>query len=312
MFKGNVNLAVGLFVTSALVLAAAFAMWFAGTRGGEPMTRYSVLFERDVSGLSLGGPVYFMGVQVGQVVDMGIETRDRAIQVRVDIDITADTPIDAGSYASLTPQGITGVNVINIASEPGDKGPLQATPGFEYPLIPVRQTGLSALLAQAPDTISKLNALLDQANDLLGEANRAAVARTLAHVERISETVAGEADAIAALPAELRSLVTASRATVADIRSLIGDARPDITVTLEQLRDTSASLSTLTQRFDRWFDENEPEIQHFIDNGLAQAPELMMDLRAALRELQKLLSQLQDDPSQLIHRPPDNALEADP
>jgi phospholipid/cholesterol/gamma-HCH transport system substrate-binding protein len=311
MFKGNSNLAVGLFVSIALAGVAAFSMWLAGTRGTEATERYSILFERDVSGLSLGGPVYFMGVSVGRVADMGLISDDR-IKVRVDIDVAADAPIDAGSFAALAAQGITGVNVINIGSEPGDQGPLQRTEGFEYPLIPVRHTGLSALLAQAPDTISKLNALLDQANELLGEANRAAVGRMLAHVETVAAALAENREAVAALPGEMRALVSAARVTVGELRDTLGSLRPDLSATLSQLNETAANLAQLTHRVDAWLIENEPEFQHFINNGLGQAPELMFDLRGTLRELQKLLLQLQEDPSQLIHRPPDDSLEVQP
>jgi len=311
VFKGNNNLAVGLFVSMALASVAAFSMWFAGTKGSEPTERYSMLFERDVSGLSLGGPVYFMGVQVGRVADMGIVSGAR-ILIRVDIDVASDTPIDSGSYATLTAQGITGVNVINIATEPGDHGPLEKIEGFDHPLIPVRQTGLSALLASAPDTISKINALLDQANDLLGEVNRAAIARTLGSVDSLAGALAAEREDFAALPGEIRQLVTSSTGAVDDVRATLADIRPDLTDTVTQIRDTASSLAQLSHRFDRWLEENDPEFQHFIDNGLGQVPELILDMRTTLRELQKLLSQLQDDPSQLIHRPPDNALELEP
>ncbi|MEJ8569323.1 MlaD family protein [Elongatibacter sediminis] len=311
MFKGNNNLAVGLFVTLALAAVAVFSMWFAGTKGSEPTERYSILFQRDVSGLSLGGPVYFMGVQVGRVADMGIISDD-TIRVRVDIDVAADTPIDTGSFASLTAQGITGVNVINIASEPGEQGPLQRTEGFDHPLIPVRQTGLSALLAQAPDTISKLNAVLDRANELLGDANRASMTNALANVETLTAALAANPDDLAQLPGEMRSLVAESRALVQEVDQTVGDIRPDLTSTLSQLDATSANLAGLTRRVDRWLAENETEIQHFIDNGLGQAPELMFDLRRTLRDLQKLLQLLQEDPSQLIHRPREEVLEVNP
>jgi phospholipid/cholesterol/gamma-HCH transport system substrate-binding protein len=310
MFKGNANLAVGLFVSVALAGVAAFAMWLAGTRGSQETDRYSILFERDVSGLSLGGPVYFMGVQVGRVADMGLVTDD-GIRVRVDIDIAEDTPINAGSFASLMAQGITGVNVINIANEPGDHGPLERKKGFDYPLIPVRQTGLSALLAQAPDTVSKLNALLDQANMLFGEANRAVIARSLVHVESVAGALAASRDDVAALPGEMRALVQASSATVGDVRSTLGTLRPGLDATLAQLNATSANLARLSERLDTWLAENEPELQHFIDSGLGQAPELMYELRVTLRELQKLLHQLQEDPSQLIYRPRDDSLEVE-
>ncbi|HET6566171.1 MAG TPA: MlaD family protein, partial [Xanthomonadales bacterium] len=96
MFKGNPSLAVGLFVSVALLALASFAMWLAGTKGNEPMAQYALLFERDISGLSLGGPVYFMGVSVGSVSSMELVTGN-PVKVQVDIQILASTPIDSGT-----------------------------------------------------------------------------------------------------------------------------------------------------------------------------------------------------------------------
>jgi ABC-type transporter Mla subunit MlaD len=110
----------------------------------------------------------------------------------------------------------------------------------------------------------------------------------------------------------MRALVSAARVTVGELRDTLGSLRPDLSATLSQLNETAANLAQLTHRVDAWLIENEPEFQHFINNGLGQAPELMFDLRGTLRELQKLLLQLQEDPSQLIHRPPDDSLEVQP
>ena len=68
----------------------------------------------------------------------------------------------------------------------------------------------------------------------------------------------------------------------------------------------------LSANLDLLIKNNEAEFEHFIDNGLGQAPEMIYELRSSLRELQKLLRQLQEDPSQLIHRPPNDALEVNP
>ena len=65
-------------------------------------------------------------------------------------------------------------------------------------------------------------------------------------------------------------------------------------------------------RIDTWLATNEPEMQHFIENGLGQAPELISDARGMIRQLEKLLRELQDDPSQLIHRSDEQSLEVDP
>ncbi len=311
MFKGNRNLAVGLFVSVALAGVAGFSMWLAGTKGNQPMKTYSLLFERDVSGLSIGGPVYYLGVNVGNVRDMALIPGEH-VRVRVDIDVLADTPVDSGSYASLNAQGITGVTVINIAGEPGKHEPLQKTEGFSHPLIPVRQTGLSALLSSAPQTVAKLNQVLDQINELLGEQNRQVISNMLQHIESLASALAEERQSFASLPGEIQSLMAETRSTVGQIRSLVQSVQPDLATAMSNINSMSSNLNGLTNRVDQWLAENEAEFQYFIDSGLGQAPELIYDMRNTLRELQKLLHQLQEDPSQLIHRSPDDSMEVNP
>lgn len=311
MFKGNPSLAVGIFVSVALLALASFAMWLAGTKGNEPMANYSVLFERDISGLSLGGPVYYMGVSVGQVSSMDLIPGD-PVKVRVDIQVLATTPIDHGSFASLMSQGITGVNVINISAEPGQHGPLLQTQEGHHPLIPVRQTGLSAMLAQAPDTISKLNALLDQAKLLLGPENREAIAQSLSNVENLTAALAADREAWGSLPSDLQRLMADAKKLLAELNGAVVEIKPDLSATLAHTRQTAANAEQLSANLDLLLKNNETKLEHFIDNGLGQAPELIFELRSSLRQLQKLLSQLQEDPSQLIHRPLNDALEVNP
>lgn len=311
MFKGNRNFAVGLFVSIALAAVAGFGMWLAGTKGNEPMTRYTMLYDKDVSGLSLGGPVFYLGVNVGRVASMNLVPGPQ-VKVRVDIDVLADTPINSGSYASLMAQGITGVQVVNIAGEPGEFKPLEKVPGEDYPLIPVRQSGLSALLADAPQTITKLNHLLDQANELLGEQNRLVIADMLQDIQSLTAELATERQTIAALPGEVQSLLTDARATMGDVRAALSAVQPGLGTTMEHLSAASANVDSLTRRVDTLLAANEVEFEHFIDQGLGQVPDLIFDLRSTLRDLQKLLKQLSEDPSQLILRTPEDALEVEP
>ena len=311
MFKGNKNLAVGLFISTALLAIAGFSIWLAGTKGNQPMDHYSILFEIDVGGLSVGGPVFYLGVNVGRVADMRLIPGPH-VKVQVDIDVEASTPIDSGSTASLNAQGITGVTVINISGKPGPHAPLTPTEGFKYPLIPVKQTGLSAMLADAPHIIIKMNHLLDQANELLGEDNRKAISQMLHNIESLTAALDGERDEIAALPLELKSLLQEARSTVGEVNQLVQSVQPDASEILANLNAATANMEALSQKVDQLVAENQLELDHFIDNGLGQVPELIFDVRTTLRDMQKLLRQLQEDPSQLILRSPDDALKVKP
>jgi hypothetical protein len=53
-------------------------------------------------------------------------------------------------------------------------------------------------------------------------------------------------------------------------------------------------------------------MSRFMQEGLGEVPALLNESRNTLRDLEKLVAELKDDPSQLIHRPPNDALEIDP
>jgi phospholipid/cholesterol/gamma-HCH transport system substrate-binding protein len=313
MFKGNKNLAVGLYVTVAITLLGSFSMWLAGKKGSEPMSRYSILLEQDVSGLSLGGVVYYLGVNIGNVVEMVLDSRGDDVRVRVDINILNSTPVDSDTYASLKPQGITGITIINLAAhEEGDHHPLERRDGFKYPLIPVRQTGLSALLSRAPEIMIKLDYLLEQANLLLGEENRAAIHGTLGNFETLTDSLAESRDTIAALPGDLNRTLSQVQNTLSQLQSVVAEAKPGLISTLDNLQQASDHLSGLAENLDQMISDHEDDMKRFIDDGLGETPALIAETRKALRELNKLVQELQDDPSLLIHRPEDDALRIDP
>ena len=87
----------------------------------------------------------------------------RGCQNPGDIDVLAIHTGGQGTFASLALQGITGVAVVNLETEPGAHPPLETLPGRDYPVIPVRIVGFSALMSSAPEIMGKLNNLLTQA-----------------------------------------------------------------------------------------------------------------------------------------------------
>jgi len=311
MFKGNNNFVVGLFVSVSIAVFVGFVLWLTGRSGVEEMENYSMMFHRDVSGLSIGGPVNFMGVNIGTVTRMQL-VRNENMNVRVDIEILETTPVDSGTFASLAFQGITGVAVINLSSDPGLHDPIVLEPGHEFPVIPVRDVGLAALLSSAPKIMNQMDDLLTQANQLLGEQNRAAIASTLENLQLLVSSLAESRETIARLPSDLERTLAGIEATVDRFQGILKDAEPGLSSIVGNIDLTSENLASLTARLDNWMAENEASLQRFVEEGLGEAPELISSARHALRQLEKLLQEMQDTPSQLIHRVPEDALEIDP
>lgn len=312
MFKGDRNFAVGLFVSLSIAILVAFIIWLTGRTGVEDTQRYSLLFSRDVSGLNMGGPVNYMGVNIGKVVDMRLQQTDDVL-VRVDVELLASTPVDSSTFASIAMQGITGVAVINLASDPGTgREPLEAGPRSDYPVIPVREVGFAAIMSNMPQIMSKLDTLLSRAGDILNKDNQALISGTLGNLEQISGALAENREELAAMPGELQTALASIQQTVAEVQALVKEARPQLDSTFEQVNQASANLARLTDQLAELVAQNDDEINRFLGEGLAQTPELVSDARATLRDLQKLLRELQDDPSLLIHRTETSTVEVDP
>lgn len=311
MFKGNNNFAVGLFVSIAIAVFVGFVLWLTGHSGAREMSRYSMMFERDVSGLAIGGPVKFMGVNIGSVTAMEI-MRDGDIQIRVDIEILENTPVDDGTFASLAFQGITGVAVVNLDSDSGQHEPLKLTPGLAYPLIPVRDVGIAAMMSSAPQIMDRLDKLLSRANQMLGEDNRSSITASLVNIESLTGSLAQSSETIATLPADINRTLTDFQAVARQLSTLVGQAQPGINSTLDNLDKASKNLADLTAKLDSWMQQNEGDLQRFVEDGLGEAPALISGARETLRELEKLVAKLKDDPSQLVYRPRGEALEIEP
>lgn len=298
----NSYMLVGTFVTLGLVALIGMLFKLAGGRSSEPNTRYAMFFERDISGLTLGAPVRYLGVEVGQVVDMNLVTSD-GTRVRVDLELLQSTPINSATYASLAFQGVTGVAFISLAAEEFGRTSKLVTSEYDLPVIPTKEVGLAALLLEAPEISHKVTNLLDRANMLLAEENIAALARTLANIENISASLARDDTGIAQLANQLRIVLAEAESTFGQIQTVLQRAEPDLLATMSELHTASSNLADISKRIDGWLTNRDRDINKFISGGLGQSAALITDTRSTVRELEMLLSELRVNPSQLIFKP---------
>ncbi len=296
----NSYLVVGVFVSIGLVTMIVMILSFAGGRSTEPDMRYTILFQRDISGLTLGAPVRYLGVGVGQVVDMILTTVDSTM-VRVDLEVLQSTPITTATYASLAFQGVTGVAFISLAADRSGQTNNLIADEFEYPVIPTRDIGLAAILSEAPEITHQVAQLLDRASRLLDEDNSAAFSRSLANIEKFTESLAG--DALASLPDQLRIVLGEIDNTFGQVQATLDQVEPDLLATMSKLNQASTNLADISARLDGWLTDNDRDMRQFISGGLGQTAALIADTRSTMRELEKLLAELREVPSQLIYKP---------
>jgi phospholipid/cholesterol/gamma-HCH transport system substrate-binding protein len=121
----------GLFIIGFSIAAVFFFVWLQ-TTGHRDDVLYRIHFNESVSGLALGDPVKFHGV-------------------------------DVGTKASLKLKGFTGVVFIELnGGAPNARSLAAVTPEGQIPEIASEKSSLAAIFDQLPKVIEKFSAIEDQ------------------------------------------------------------------------------------------------------------------------------------------------------
>jgi phospholipid/cholesterol/gamma-HCH transport system substrate-binding protein len=299
-------LAVGSFVLLVLGMTVLFVYWYsAAGNGRRPLQQYEIYFDGSVSGLSVGSPVRYLGVDVGQVQSIGIDPRasDR-VEVLAGIDRT--TPVSSQTVAQLSVQGLTGVEFIDLRSVPsgGGRTLLANVPRQKYPVIPSIHSNLDVLLDSLPDVAAELQDLLDRATRLLSDRNLSALNSIAGNLQDATAKLPQTVSNAGQLITQLRSSVQQADAVLATVQA---DARPagdDLVAATQRLRVASDNLARASGRIDAFLQQNGGQVSALIRDGVPQLEALLRDTRSAAQQIDGVARSLRDNPSQLLYQPP--------
>jgi phospholipid/cholesterol/gamma-HCH transport system substrate-binding protein len=158
----------GLFIIFFVVAAVFAFVWLAKT-GHRDDILYRIHFGESVSGIALGDPVKFHGVDVGMVKTMKIDTDDPRL-VRVDVSLRKDAPVKTDTKASLKMKGITGVVFIELdGGSANAKRLVEVTPVGKIPEIPYEKGQLTSLLDSLTKAIESFSTIGGQTKKVLSD-----------------------------------------------------------------------------------------------------------------------------------------------
>jgi phospholipid/cholesterol/gamma-HCH transport system substrate-binding protein len=151
----------GLFIIGVSIAAAFFFVWLQSS-GHRDDVLYRIHFNESVSGLTLGDPVKFHGVDVGTVKAMALDSADPR-KVQVDVKLRKETPVKTDTRASLKLKGITGVVFIELnGGAPNSQSLASVTPEGQVPEIASEKGPLTAIFDKLPKILEKFSAIEDQ------------------------------------------------------------------------------------------------------------------------------------------------------
>src|SRR6266511_505429 len=151
----------GLFIIGIAVAAAFFSVWLVSS-GHRDDVLYRIHFTESVSGLAIGDPVKFHGVDIGSVKAMTLDPADPR-KVQVDVRLRKEAPVKTDTKASLKLKGITGVVFVELnGGAPNAQTLLAATPEGQIPEIAAEKSTLTTVMDQLPKVIEKFSAIEEQ------------------------------------------------------------------------------------------------------------------------------------------------------
>lgn len=284
---------IGAFTIVVSAFLLGFALWAAKYSSDATWHRYRVIFSEAVTGLSVGGVVQYNGIAVGTVEKLTLDPEDPR-RVHAILRLGSDTPVKTDTRAKISQGSLTGSPFIQLSGGSPGSPALRPSPEEPMPLIETEPSALQNI----SDIASKLVTRLDT---LLSEENIAHIASTLENVRNTSDVISSQREEIRLLLFNANEISKELRQTVGNTNRMLEkvdrgviDSLPQ---TMSQLERTIASLESASRNANALIEDNRAPLNQFSRDGLQQIGPTLEELRALMRDLRQISTQLESNPS---------------
>ncbi len=238
-------------------------------------------------------------------------------------------------------QGITGlVNVQNTGGAK-DSALLEAWPDDALPVIASVPTALEELFEDVPNLLARATVLLDRSMLLLSDENLIAFTQTLANVQGLTADIAESSGDLQSLSSDVSTIAATIRDTAVEVDALVEDlgARlpgllddastvlvaaegtlsaakgaldtvdestgrlsDEAVATLNQVRDTAATLADTAEQLTLLVAENRDSLKDFSGEGLYELSRFLAESRELVASLTRISDRFETDPTGFLFR----------
>ncbi|MGH8105761.1 MAG: MlaD family protein [Arenimonas sp.] len=301
---------IGAFTLAVIIASVMFALWAAKYGSDRKFNDFDVVFVEAVTGLSKGSIVQYNGISVGEVRNLKLDKKDPS-KVIARVRVEEDTPIKIDTKAKLAFVGLTGVAQIQFTGGKAESPLLIESSTDEVPIIIAEESAISKLLNSTEDITTTAADVLIRINRVLSDANVEHVSKSLDNLEQITGTVAGQKQDIAKILSDARNAAAKLDATLAKADSAMGKLDkgmdsldegvfkelPKVVASLEK---TLLELEKLSTNANGLVEDNREQINAFTSQGLTQVGPTLSELRALIKDLNRLSTRLNENPAGLV------------
>lgn len=301
---------IGAFTLLVIIASVMFALWSAKYGSDRKFNEFDVVFVEAVTGLSKGSIVQYNGINIGDVRNLSLDKTDPS-KVIARVRVADDTPVKTDTVAKLSFVGLTGVAQIQFTGGKAESPLLIETSDRKIPIIIAEESAISKLLNSTDGITTTAADVLVRINKVLSDANVAKISKSLDNIEQITGTVAGQKQDIAKILSDARDAAAKLDSTLAKADSAMGKLDkgmdsldegvfkelPKVVASLEK---TLGQLEKLSTNANGLVDENREQINAFTSQGLTQVGPTLSELRALIKDLNRLSARLNENPAGLI------------
>ena len=303
---------VGLSTLILFLGLVIFGVWLAKVQFSRDYQLYDIIFQGPINGLTQGGEVRFNGIKVGEVTKIEL-ARENPKNVVARARVTSDVPIRVDSVATLEPQGITGVNYVQISAGTPSKPLLRdVTPDGKIPVIRSQRSTLSDLLEGGGTVLSRTVEALDRINKVLSDQNVKTFSAALSDTQAVTAELRERKAVIADAQKALQSIDTAAQSISALGASgqnlLDGDGKRTLTNLADAAEEAQAAAKDLRSMMGKL----ESPASDFATTGLPQLTAAAVQLQATAEAIERLANELQTNPRGAVAKPAGKELEVKP
>ncbi|MFG5130160.1 MlaD family protein [Campylobacter lari] len=256
---------IGIFVFILFFISLFFVVWYGNLKDEKTFKYYEIFMEESVAGLSVKAPVKFLGVDVGSVENISIDSSSNQLRVKILVKLDSNLVVKTDTYASLQIQGITGFKFIQLAGGSDEASVLKAD-GDVYPIIKSKESFFASLDKQTTNIIELISSSKEKLDKLFSDKN-------LNNIERILQNTS-------------------------EFSAHLNTKAP---VILENLNQTSSKLGKSSDDFSNFLNNANGQLNELNKSRILLNENLDI-LRVLFLDFTQLLKKLKQNPSDVIYK----------
>lgn len=285
---------IGAFTFCAGAAALWFSLWLSRSTLDSDYRLYDILFNEAVSGLSVGSPVQYSGIRVGEVERLWLDPQDpRRVWARSRV--IGSAPIKTDTTARLALLNITGASSIEL-SQGLPASPLLRAEGGGIPVIEAEPSSFTQLRTSSEELLLGVTELLDRANAVLAPQNAEHLTSLLSNLDSLTAALNTQQDS---LREGLQGLIAVGSSMTQLVQRVDEQFTRHGEPLFANLNQTVVNMERFSERLDTLVGDNSNAVGAGMQS-LAELAPAMQELRAILSSLSDISRRLGDDPAAFL------------